>query len=139
MVSPVAHSGSVRDGALQYPAMKLGLFFEWPNPEVRDWQRLFEEGIEQIQLAEEMGFDFVFIAEHHFSNYGMSPAPLLQAMAIAGKTSRIRIGNAVLVLPVWQPLRLAEEIAVLDNLTNGRYFCGIGRGYQPHELARFGV
>jgi alkanesulfonate monooxygenase SsuD/methylene tetrahydromethanopterin reductase-like flavin-dependent oxidoreductase (luciferase family) len=119
--------------------MKLGLFFEWPNPQTRDWKTLFEEGIEEIQLAEELGFDFVFIAEHHFSNYGMSPAPLLQALAIAERTKRIRIGTAVLVLPVWQPLRLAEEIAVLDNLTDGRFFCGIGRGYQPHEFARFGV
>ena len=119
--------------------MRLGIFYEWPNPKVGDWQRLFEEGIEQIQYAEELGFDFVLVAEHHFSNYGMSPAPLLQALAIAERTKRIRVGTAVLVLPVWQPLRLAEEIAVLDNLTEGRFFCGIGRGYQPHEFARFGV
>ena len=119
--------------------MKLGLFFEWPNPSTGDWKRLFEEGIEQIQLAEELGFDFVFIAEHHFSNYGMSPAPLLQALAIAERTKTIRVGTAVLVLPVWQPLRLAEEIAVIDNLTGGRFFCGIGRGYQPHEFERYGV
>ena len=119
--------------------MKLGLFFEWPNPGAGDWKRLFEEGIEQIQLAEELGFDFVFIAEHHFSNYGMSPAPLMQALAIAERTKTIRIGTAVLVLPVWQPQRVAEEIAVLDNLTGGRFFCGIGRGYQPHEFERYGV
>ena len=119
--------------------MKLGLFFEWPNPSTGDWRRLFEEGIEQIQLAEELGFDFVFIAEHHFSNYGMSPAPLLQALAIAERTKTIRVGTAVLVLPVWQPLRVAEEIAVVDNLTGGRFFAGIGRGYQPHEFERFGV
>jgi alkanesulfonate monooxygenase SsuD/methylene tetrahydromethanopterin reductase-like flavin-dependent oxidoreductase (luciferase family) len=119
--------------------MKFGLFFEWPNPELRDWQRLFEEGIEQIQLAEELGFDFILIAEHHFSNYGMSPAPLMQALAIADRTKHIRIGTAVLVLPMWQPLRLAEEVAVLDNLTDGRFFCGVGRGYQPHEFARMGV
>jgi len=69
----------------------------------------------------------------------MSPAPLLQALAIAERTKRIRIATTVLVLPVWQPLRAAEEVAVLDNLTNGRFICGIGRGYQPHEFARFGV
>ncbi len=119
--------------------MQFGLFFEWPNPQISDWRRLFEESIEQIQLAEELGFDFVLIAEHHFSNYGMSPAPLLQALAIAERTKTIRIGTAVLVLPVWQPLRLAEEVAVLDNLTGGRFFCGVGRGYQPHEFARLGV
>ena len=119
--------------------MKFGLFYEWPNPRIGDWKRQFEESIEQIQLAEELGFDFVLVAEHHFSNYGMSPAPLLQALAIAERTRRIRVGTAVLVLPIWPPLRLAEEIAVLDNLTDGRFFCGIGRGYQPHEFARHGV
>jgi alkanesulfonate monooxygenase SsuD/methylene tetrahydromethanopterin reductase-like flavin-dependent oxidoreductase (luciferase family) len=119
--------------------MKFGVFYEWPNPQVEDWKGLFEQGIEQIQLAEEAGFDFVLIAEHHFSNYGMSPAPLLQALAIAERTRRIRIATSVLVLPVWNPLRLAEEVAVLDNLTGGRFICGIGRGYQPHELSRYGV
>ncbi|MGH2588503.1 MAG: LLM class flavin-dependent oxidoreductase, partial [Dehalococcoidia bacterium] len=119
--------------------MRFGLFYEWPNPDARDWRRLFEEGIEQIQYAEDLGFDFVLVAEHHFSNYGMSPAPLLQALAIAERTRRLQIATAVLVLPEWQPLRLAEEVAVLDNLTDGRFACGIGRGYQPHEMKRLGV
>ena len=119
--------------------MKFGLFYEWPNPSTGDWKTLFEEGIQQIQAAEEAGFEFVLVAEHHFSNYGMSPAPLLQALAIAERTKRIKIATATLVLPLWQPLRLAEEVAVLDNLTAGRFICGVGRGYQPHEFARFGV
>jgi alkanesulfonate monooxygenase SsuD/methylene tetrahydromethanopterin reductase-like flavin-dependent oxidoreductase (luciferase family) len=119
--------------------MRFGLFYEWPNPTAGDWSRLFDESIEQIQLAEELGFDFVLVAEHHFSNYGMSPSPLLQALAIAERTKRLQIATAVLVLPEWQPLRLAEEVAVLDHLTGGRFACGIGRGYQPHEMSRFGV
>jgi alkanesulfonate monooxygenase SsuD/methylene tetrahydromethanopterin reductase-like flavin-dependent oxidoreductase (luciferase family) len=120
-------------------AMRFGLFYEWPNPDAGDWRRLFEESIEQIQYSEELGFDFVLVAEHHFSNYGMSPAPLLQALAIAERTRRLQIATAVLVLPEWQPLRLAEEVAVLDNLTGGRFACGIGRGYQSHEMSRLGV
>ena len=119
--------------------MQFGVFYEWPNPENGDWSRLFNEGLEQIQYAEEMGYDFVLIAEHHFSNYGNSPAPLLQAAHIAQATSRIKIATGILVLPIWQPLRLAEEVAVLDHLSNGRFVCGVGRGYQPHELDRFGV
>jgi alkanesulfonate monooxygenase SsuD/methylene tetrahydromethanopterin reductase-like flavin-dependent oxidoreductase (luciferase family) len=119
--------------------VRFGLFYEWPNPHLRDWKRLFEEGMEQIQYSEEMGFDFVLIAEHHFTNYGNSPAPLLQALYIAERTKRLKVGTAVLVLPIWQPLRLAEEVAVLDNLTGGRVICGVGRGYQPYEFARFGV
>src|ERR1051325_4108732 len=119
--------------------MRFGLFYEWPNPDLMDWKRLFEEGLEQIQYSEGMGFEFVLVAEHHFSTYGMSPAPLLQSLAIAQRTKRLKIATAVLVLPIWQPLRLAEEIAVLDNLSNGRFITGIGRGYQPHEFGRFGV
>ena len=119
--------------------MQFGLFYEWPNPSSRNWKTLFEEGVEQIQYSEEMGFDYCLIAEHHFSNYGNSPSPLLQALYIGQRTKRIKIATASLVLPIWQPLRLAEEVAVLDNLIDGRFICGIGRGYQPHELSRFGV
>jgi alkanesulfonate monooxygenase SsuD/methylene tetrahydromethanopterin reductase-like flavin-dependent oxidoreductase (luciferase family) len=119
--------------------MKFGLFYEWPNPELRDWKSLVDESIEQLQYSEEMGFDFCLIAEHHFSNYGNSPAPLLQALYIAEHTKKLKIATGVLVLPIWDPLRLAEEVAVLDNLTDGRFILGVGRGYQPHELARFNV
>ena len=86
-----------------------------------------------------MGFDYCLIAEHHFSNYGNSPAPLLQALHIGQQTKHLKIATGILVLPIWQPLRLAEEVAVLDNLIDGRFICGVGRGYQPHEFARFGV
>ena len=107
--------------------MKFGLFCEWPNPGLRDWRTMFDEGVRQIQYAEEMGYDYVFVAEHHFSNYGMTPAPLLEAMYIAERTSRIKIVTTSVVLPEWPALRLAEEIAVLDNLSGGRIICGVGR------------
>ena len=119
--------------------MKFGLFLEWPNPTLRNWKTLFEEGMEQVQYSEELGFDYCLIAEHHFSNYGNSPSPLLQALYIGQHTKRIKIGTAALVLPVWQPLRLAEEVAVLDNLIDGRFMCGVGRGYQPYEMGGFGI
>lgn len=119
--------------------MQFGLFYEWPNPTIRSWKTLFEEGVEQIQYSEEMGFDYCLVAEHHFSNYGNSPAPLLQALQIGQRTKRLKIATGILVLPIWDPLRLAEEVAVLDNLIDGRFICGIGRGYQPHEMARFGI
>ena len=121
------------------PRMNFGLFCEWPNPAIRNWKTLFEEGIEQIQYSEEVGFDYCLIAEHHFSNYGNSPAPLLQALHIGQRTKRLKIATGILVLPIWDPLRLAEEVAVLDNLIDGRFICGVGRGYQPHEMARFGI
>jgi alkanesulfonate monooxygenase SsuD/methylene tetrahydromethanopterin reductase-like flavin-dependent oxidoreductase (luciferase family) len=118
--------------------MKFGLFYEWPNPTLRSWKLLFEEGVEQIQYSEALGFDYCLIAEHHFTNYGNSPSPLLQALYIGQRTRRLRIGTASVILPVWQPLRLAEEIAVVDNLLDGRFMCGVGRGYQPYEMAGFG-
>ena len=118
--------------------MQFGLFYEWPNPTLRNWRILFEEGIEQIQYSEALGFDYCLIAEHHFTNYGNSPAPLMQALYIGQRTRRLKIGTAAVILPVWQPLRLAEEIAVLDNLIDGRFMCGVGRGYQPYEMAGFG-
>jgi hypothetical protein len=62
--------------------MKFGLFYEWPNPTLRNWKTLFEEGVEQIQYSEEVGFDYCLIAEHHFSKYGNSSSPLLQALYI---------------------------------------------------------
>jgi alkanesulfonate monooxygenase SsuD/methylene tetrahydromethanopterin reductase-like flavin-dependent oxidoreductase (luciferase family) len=117
--------------------MQFGLFYEWPNPTLRPWKTLFEEGVEQIQYSETLGFDYCLIAEHHFSNYGHSPAPLLQALYIGQRTRRLNIGTAAVILPVWQPLRLAEEVAVLDNLIDGRFLCGVGRGYQPYEMAGF--
>jgi alkanesulfonate monooxygenase SsuD/methylene tetrahydromethanopterin reductase-like flavin-dependent oxidoreductase (luciferase family) len=118
--------------------MQFGLFYEWPNPTLRNWKLLFEEGVEQIQYSEALGFDYCLIAEHHFTNYGNSPAPLMQALYIGQRTRRLRIGTAAVILPVWQPLRLAEEIAVLDNLIDGRFMCGVGRGYQAYEMAGFG-
>ncbi len=118
--------------------MQFGLFYEWPNPSLRPWKTLFEEGVEQIQYSEAVGFDYCLIAEHHFTTYGNSPAPLLQALYIGQRTRRLKIGTAAVILPVWQPLRLAEEVAVLDNLIDGRFLCGVGRGYQPYEMAGFG-
>lgn len=119
--------------------MECGLFFEWPNPELRNWQTLFDESVEQIQLSEDLGFDYCLLAEHHFSNYGQSPSPLLQALRIGERTRNIRIGTAALILSMWQPLRVAEEVAVLDNFLDGRFICGVGRGYHPYELGGFNI
>ncbi len=119
--------------------MQFGLFLEWPNAGARPWGEAFEETVEQARLAEAAGFDFCLIAEHHFSDYGIAPAPVLEALAILRATSRLRVGTAVAVLPEWQPLRLAEEMAVADQLSGGRFIAGIGRGFVPFEQVRFDV
>lgn len=119
--------------------MDFGVFFLLGSPDMAPARFVYERALKQIRLADELGFDSVWIAEHHFSNYGYVPNPLMFAIKAAQVTSRVRIGTAVLVLPFWHPLRVAEEIAMADQLTDGRLEVGVARGYQPYEFARFGV
>jgi alkanesulfonate monooxygenase SsuD/methylene tetrahydromethanopterin reductase-like flavin-dependent oxidoreductase (luciferase family) len=102
-------------------------------------ERIIHEHLEEVQMADELGYDTVWLAEHHFSHYGVAGSPLLMGAAIAERTERIKIGTAVLVLPFYNPLRLAEEIATLDVISQGRVVVGCGRGYQPIEFAGFGI
>jgi alkanesulfonate monooxygenase SsuD/methylene tetrahydromethanopterin reductase-like flavin-dependent oxidoreductase (luciferase family) len=98
---------------------------------------VFHQTLEEIELADELGFDSVWLAEHHFSRYGLLGNPLNFGMAVAARTTRITIGTAVLVLPFYDPIRLAEDIAAIDVLSRGRVQIGVGRGYQPSEFAGF--
>jgi alkanesulfonate monooxygenase SsuD/methylene tetrahydromethanopterin reductase-like flavin-dependent oxidoreductase (luciferase family) len=107
--------------------------------EAEDDHRVLLEALEDIKFADELGFDSVWLAEHHFSRYGILGNPLVLGAAIAESTSQIRIGTAVAVLPFHHPLRLAEDAATLDILSGGRFELGIGRGYQPKEFNGFGV
>ncbi len=102
-------------------------------------QQVLHDTLDEIQLADELGFDSVWLAEHHFSKYGILGHPLQFGMAIAERTKHITIGTAVLVLPFHDPVRLAEEIATLDVLSRGRLVVGVGRGYQPKEFAGFRI
>jgi len=105
----------------------------------RDEHVILRETIDEIRLADELGYDSAWLAEHHFSRYGILGNPLLLGAAVAEATTNIRIGTAVVVLPFHNPLRLAEDAATLDILSNGRLDLGIGRGYQPGEFRGFGV
>ena len=90
-------------------------------------------------LAEEVGFDAAWFAEHHFSSQAVCCSPLMMAAHCAAVTSRIRLGPAVLVLPFYEPLRVVQEIAMFDALSNGRLLLGFGAGHQPHEFRSFGL
>ena len=104
--------------------MKFGLIMV---PQVRKGQpEPFHELLEQIEFAEELGYDSVWLTEHHFSEYGRAAVPAL-AGAAAARTSRIRISTAIVVLPFHHPIRVAEDWATLDHLSNGRVDVGIGR------------
>lgn len=95
----------------------------------------YREMIELAVQAEQSRYDSVWVAEHHFANYGLCPAPPVLLAAIAQRTERIRIGPAVCVLPFHDPVKVAEEYAVLDIVSDGRLNFGVGRGYLAHEYA----
>ena len=92
---------------------------------------------EHVRLAEQAGFETAWFAEHHFGNYCLCPSPLMAVTYFAAKTKRIRLGTAVVVLPLYEPTRLVQEIGMADVLSGGRLVLGIGSGYQPYEFARF--
>jgi luciferase family oxidoreductase group 1 len=119
--------------------VKLGAFFLLEQPNTKTAAQVFRETIEQIQWAEELGYDEVWLAEHHFSEYGIGGSLPVVAGAVARETTRIRIGTAVSILPFQHPVHLAEDWATVDVLSNGRLDIGLGRGYQPTEFAGFGV
>lgn len=118
--------------------MKLGIF-NLMNQHKLEQSEVFEGTIACVKLAEEIGFDVAWFAEHHFSNYSLCPSPLMMAAAAARETSRIGLGPAVVVAPLYNPIRVAEEVALLDQLSHGRAVLGIGSGYQRFEFDAFGA
>ena len=94
---------------------------------------------QQAILAEELGFEAMWLGEHHFGPYGVGdiPNPILLGADLAARTSRIRIGQMANIAPWWHPIRLAEDLAILDNMTQGRVEVGFGRGIWPYEGPQF--
>ena len=121
--------------------LRFGLLNDFRNP--LKWERPFKdvyaEIIEMIAWAETIGYDDVWLSEHHFSEDGYGPSPIVQAAAIAVKTKKIRIGLSVLLLPLYHPVRLAEDAATVDILSGGRFELGAGLGYRPEEFAGHGI
>ena len=120
--------------------MEFGVFYQLPCaadqiPAVR-----IQDTIAQCKLADRLGFDAAWLAELHFNpRFSVLSAPLMIASAVAQVTERIRIGNAINLLPIHQPVRLAEEVATLDALSNGRAIFGVGRGSMPTHFAGYGI
>jgi alkanesulfonate monooxygenase SsuD/methylene tetrahydromethanopterin reductase-like flavin-dependent oxidoreductase (luciferase family) len=109
------------------------------NPVHKAEHEIIGEQMELMRAAEDLGFDSIWPAEHHFTEYGYCASPALSLAAIAAQTRRIRLGTGVVVLPLNHPLRVAEDYAFLDHLSDGRVDLGVGRGYQPLEFQRYGV
>jgi luciferase family oxidoreductase group 1 len=119
--------------------LTFGTFLLMQSPSARPASEVYARAIELAQAADELGFRNVWVAEHHFSTYGYIGRPAQLATYIAAKTSRIRVGTAVIVVPLHHPLVIAEEIATLDQLAHGRVDIGLGRGYQQYEFERLGL
>jgi alkanesulfonate monooxygenase SsuD/methylene tetrahydromethanopterin reductase-like flavin-dependent oxidoreductase (luciferase family) len=99
---------------------------------------IYRETVEQVRMAEQGGFEIAWFAEHHFSNYCLCPSPMTMTTYMAGQTSTIRLGPAVIVAPLYEPIRLMEDINVADQLSGGRVVLGFGTGYQEYEFHKFG-
>ena len=118
--------------------MDCGTFLLLQSPGAQDHAEVFARATEMAQVADRLGFDSIWCAEHHFSTYGYLSRPLMFAQHLAAHTERIRVGSAVVVLPLHHPLVVAEEIATADVLSGGRLDVGLGRGYQRYEFDRLG-
>ena len=120
--------------------MKFGVlqFFSWPGRRV-PLQTIYERATDDVKIMDQAGYDTVWLAEHHFSTYSVCPSVHIMGMHLAHLTKNIRIGTAVSLAAFYHPLRLAEELALVDNLSGGRLNVGFGRGFDQTEMEAFGV
>jgi alkanesulfonate monooxygenase SsuD/methylene tetrahydromethanopterin reductase-like flavin-dependent oxidoreductase (luciferase family) len=123
--------------------MQFGILFtSHPNTEAEPYPHrdVHARVTRQIVRADQLGFDYAWVAEHHFSNeYGIMPDVFVYAGYLTALTERIKIGTAVVTLPLANPLRVAENAAFIDILSGGRFVLGLGSGYRKYEFDGFGV
>jgi len=120
--------------------MKFGLIFTLQDPPHGEHlSRLYDEVFAQAALAEEAGFELFLVPEHHQMPDGYMPAPLTFAAALAAHTKRAQIGTGILQLPLYHPLHVAEQIAVIDTIAKGRFILGAGLGLVEHEFNAFEI
>ncbi|QMU55738.1 MAG: LLM class flavin-dependent oxidoreductase [Candidatus Mycalebacterium zealandia] len=118
----------------------VGLFSMQTHADVAaDHKTLYRAALEQTKLVEKAGFDSVWLSEHHFLEDGYCPSPLATAAAMAAVTEKIRIGTAAMILPLHNPVRVAEDAAVVDNISEGRFDLGVAIGYRKEEFDGFGL
>ena len=121
-------------------AFEFGVFLEFSRYPAQSDAEAFAQSFAQADAAERLGFDAVWLAELHFApERSIASAPLVLASAIAARTHRLKIGIAVQVLPLCHPLRLAEEVATLDHVSEGRLILGVGRSGIPRSYEAYGV
>lgn len=123
------------------PDLRFGVCYDFRNPpdSGRTDRALYAEILEQVQWLDRIGTDLVWFTEHHFVDDAYLPSWVPVAGAMAAITERVRFGTDICLLPFNHPIRLAEDLAVLDNLSGGRVELGVGMGYAPHEFKGFGL
>ena len=120
--------------------LRIGVSYDFRNPVnsgVSD-AHLYAEILEQVKWLDQIGADMVWFTEHHFVEDGYLPSWVPVAGAMAAVTSHVRFGTDICLMPFNHPIRLAEDLAVLDNISGGRVDIGLGMGYAPHEFRGFG-
>src|SRR5215471_13189508 len=139
---PRALPADARESPEELP-MEFGILFtSHPNTVTEPYPHrdVHARVTREILRADELGFDFAWVAEHHFSNqYGIMPDVFVYAGYLAALTKRIKIGTAVVTLPLTTPLRVAENAAFVDILSQGRFVLGLGSGYREYEFDGFGI
>jgi alkanesulfonate monooxygenase SsuD/methylene tetrahydromethanopterin reductase-like flavin-dependent oxidoreductase (luciferase family) len=120
--------------------IRFGLAYDFRNPREwrQPWTEVYQSILEQIVEAEAMGFDCAWLTEHHFVDDGYTPAPVPLMAAIAMRTKKMKVSTDILLMPFYNAIRLAEELATIDILSGGRVMLGIGMGYRDEEYAAFG-
>jgi alkanesulfonate monooxygenase SsuD/methylene tetrahydromethanopterin reductase-like flavin-dependent oxidoreductase (luciferase family) len=121
--------------------MEVGLYFDLrdPPPWRRGWGRVFDQAVGIAEEADRRGGGSIWLSEHHLFEDGYLPQPLVFAAAVAARTTRVRIGTAVLLAPLRPALTIAEEATVVDVLSGGRLELGLGTGYRVPEYEAFGA
>jgi alkanesulfonate monooxygenase SsuD/methylene tetrahydromethanopterin reductase-like flavin-dependent oxidoreductase (luciferase family) len=121
--------------------LDIGVMVGFRNPAA--WRRpfpdVYRDELILVEAAEELGYDTIWLTEHHFADDGYSPSITTLAAAIAARTERVRIGFNLLLLPLHNAVRVAEDVATLDVLSGGRIDVGVGQGYARHEYAGYGI
>ena len=120
--------------------VNFGLWYDFRNPAPRrlQFEDFYSASLKQIVWAEQLGFDSVWLTEHHFRDDGYTPSPLVVASAIGARTRTMRIGTNLMLLPLYHPVRVAEDAATLSLLSGGRFDLGVGAGYVEAEYQTFG-
>jgi alkanesulfonate monooxygenase SsuD/methylene tetrahydromethanopterin reductase-like flavin-dependent oxidoreductase (luciferase family) len=121
--------------------MRFGLTTDFRNPpgSGKSSAKVYAEIIELFTLAESLGFSAAYVFEHHFTDDDYMSSPMVAATAIAARTRQMRVGPDIAILPLYDPVRVAEDGAVLDLISNGRLDFGVGLGYRPQEYAGYGL